>query len=186
MPSITPGPRTWTLRFKTNRTTILLHVDPLQTLSSVKSELLKAVQQTNPNGRLNGYEIPQNADEIQLARPADINDLSLGWENLEPRNEFPDGEEPESGKGKGKAGASSKSAGKASSKLKDCPQGAGLRDGGVVAFKFRRPEDEEDERAKEDEDGDEGIVVESERPEEWDVVVPTMEETYADQVPVED
>ncbi|KAK3725858.1 hypothetical protein LTR37_000006 [Vermiconidia calcicola] len=177
MPATHPNPRSWTLRFKYNRNTFLLHIDPLQALSSVKQELLKAVQQTNPNGTLNGHTIPPNADEILLARPIDINDLSAGWESIEPRSGDVDGDASASGKGKGKATATNKGT-SAGAKLKDCPQGAGLRDGGVVAFKFKA-----DEREKVEQNGDFVVAVEDEEVarEEWDVVVPSVEETYGDE-----
>jgi len=185
-PSIKLNSRTWTLRFKNHRSTILLHVDPLQQLNSVRAELLKAVRQSHPDGKLNGYAIPDDETDILLARPADINDLTLGWEPLEHDDSLDDAlvEEKSTGKGKGKAGSSKAKSGK--DKLSDCPQGAGLRDGGVVAFKFKGQAQAEREAA------DEGIEVEDEEKldgetlvgtetaEKWDVVVPSMEETYGD------
>ncbi|KAK3706128.1 hypothetical protein LTR37_012955 [Vermiconidia calcicola] len=181
MPATHPNPRSWTLRFKHNRNTFLLHIDPLQTLSSVKHELLKAVQQTHPNGTLNGNTIPQNPDEILLARPIDINDLSAGWESIEPRSGDVDGDTGASGKGKGKATTPGKST-SAGAKLKDCPHGAGLRDGGVVAFKFKVQRDEEREKAEQN--GDFIVAVEDEEvaDEEWDVVVPSVEETNCNNI----
>ena len=82
MPPITPNARTWTLRAKHHKTTLLLHVDPIQKLSSLRVELLSALHQTHPAGELEGHKIPQDANEIVLARPVDANDLSLGWEGL--------------------------------------------------------------------------------------------------------
>lgn len=65
---------------------------------------------------------------------------------------------------------------------KDCPQGAGLRDGGIVAFKFRT---EDEEWGRVEGEGDEMVVAEDEAErEEWDVVVPTLEETYGEGLPV--
>ncbi|KAK4921001.1 hypothetical protein LTR49_011545 [Elasticomyces elasticus] len=171
-PTIRPKPTTWILRFKHHRTTVLLHVDPLQSLAVIRAELLKAVTQTNPSGRLNGRTIPQDANEVLLARPSDSQDLSLGWESLEVHEV--EGAAREDGKGKGKAVA------------------VGLQDGGVVAFKFRseltaaaRDEDEGIE-VDEDDGGLDGETLVGEgagAPEKWDVVVPTMEETYGDGPP---
>lgn len=160
--TVTPNPRTWTLRFKNARTTIIVEVDPLQPLSDVRAELLKAIQQTHPDGKLNGHEIPQNPDEIKLGRPVNINMLSEGYVSLE--TEVAD-EEP-TGKGKGKASAVKPK----STSLKSCPQEAGLRDGGLVAFKFKSEDDVEEVEA------DDFTVVQ----EKWNVIIPTMEETYGD------
>lgn len=90
------------------------------------------------------------------------------------------------GKGKGKATAvSSKAVGgrNAKAQLKDCPQGAGLRDHGIVAFKFKKADGDVVISIEEDED--EGIAVAREDmegvEEEWDVVVPSFEETYGEE-----
>ncbi|TKA31674.1 hypothetical protein B0A50_01752 [Salinomyces thailandicus] len=184
-PAIPLHSRTWTLRFKNQRSTVLLHVDPLQQLSSVRAELLIALQQTHPDGMLHGQRLPDTDEDILLARPADIHDLTLGWDPL-ARDEALENalaeESNSTGKGKGKAGASGK-AKSAKDKLSDCPQGAGLRDGGVVAFKFKsQAAAERDEGIEVDEhDGlDNDMLVSAPDKERWDVVVPTMEETYGD------
>lgn len=193
MAPITPNSRTWTLRLKHHRTTILLHADPIQKLSSLRTELLLALRETNPSGELDGYKIPQNADEIILAKPLDINDLSAGWERLEQKASFADDTDASTpdGKGKGKAkaavtavpGAGAGAKGKAgANKLTDCPQAVGLRDGGIVAFRFRS----EDVEAGSGKDGvEEGFEMleedKREEAEKWDVVVPTIEETYAEE-----
>ncbi|KAK4542852.1 hypothetical protein LTR36_006041 [Oleoguttula mirabilis] len=186
-PAIKLNSTTWTLRFKHHRTTILLHVDPLQSLSSVRAELLKAVQQTCRDGQLNGQSIPDSETDVLLARPVDINDLTAGWEPLDRDDDLATAleEEKSSSKGKGKAGISKTKP----AKLTDCPQGAGLRDGGVVAFKFKlRAQPAAAERdAVEDSDDEEWEKLDGETlvgeadAEKWDVVVPTMEETYRDE-----
>lgn len=188
MHSITPNSRTWTLRLKHHKTTILLHVDPIQKLSSLRADLLLALQQTNPSGELNSHPIPHNADDIILAKPIDINDLSQGWERLEQKTSFAeDADGGSTGKGKGKAAvtatpgkgkAAAVTAG-ANGKLLDCPQGAGLRDGGIVAFRFSSEEVRQDGT----EEDDFAMLEQDQRgeAEKWDVVVPTIEETYAEQ-----
>ncbi|KAK5109153.1 hypothetical protein LTR62_007515 [Meristemomyces frigidus] len=176
-PSITPSPHTWTLRLKHNRSTILLHVDPLQNLHSVRAELLKAVRATNPSGSFHGHTIPQHESDILLARAVDSNDLTLGWESLEKGEEELELVEDRKGKGKASAVQASKD------KMTDCPQGMGLKDGGVLAFKFRTGDDEARERGDEFEAEDELAgenLVGNEAAEDWDVVVPSMEETYGD------
>jgi len=182
-PSIRPSARTWTLRFKHSRTTIFLHVDPLQKLSLIRAELLKAVQQSHPDGQLHGHVIPQDVDDVLLARPVDINDLDAGWEPLDKQDDL-DEEMFVDGKGKGKATAG-KTKARSANALQDCPQGAGLRDGGVVAFKFRSGDD-----ATVGEDRDEGVedmerldgetLVGEPAGEKWDVIVPTLEEVYGE------
>lgn len=162
MPATDPSPRTWTLRFKQHRSTILLEVDPLQHLSDVRAELLQALNDGNPSGELNGQQIPKNPDEIQLGRAVDRNNLNLGYVTIEKDEE---GTEV-SGKGKGKSSTASGTK-SAAGQMKECPQGAGLRNSDVVAFKFKI--------GLEDDEGD------IEEAEKWDVKIPTMEETYGDE-----
>ncbi|KAK0355409.1 hypothetical protein LTR02_008797 [Friedmanniomyces endolithicus] len=185
-PAVRPKPSTWILRFKHHRTTILLHVDPLQEFTSIRAELLKAIQQTCPHGTLNGHAIPEDAGELLLARPVDSNDLSLGWKVL--AREAGEGAEQEV-KGKGKAPVVMANSGKKVVKGKptDCPQAVGLRDGDMVAFKFRS---EVGTGTRDQGEGDEGeqdgekLVGEGGALEKWDVVVPTLEDTYGDSLPL--
>ncbi|KAK4626405.1 hypothetical protein CLAFUW4_04962 [Fulvia fulva] len=158
----TPRPHTLTLRFKQQRTTILLEVEPLQKLSEIRALLLHAIQQTHQSGNINGQDIPQNSDQVKLGKAVDRHNLKLGFTSLD--KELP--EEAPTGKGKGKVSATNKSA---TSQLKDCPQGVGLKSGDVVAFKFA----DQDEAAMVDMEGE--IV------EKWDVSIPTLEEAYGDE-----
>ena len=200
MPNANPPPRTWCLRFKLNRTTILLHVDAQQPFASIRAELLAALRATNPSGVLKGtlrdgtpveYPLPESAEDIALAKPKAINDLNAGWETIGDANEdllFDDelGFVSAKGRGKGKeaAGGAAKQKQSAAKSVNDCPQGAGLRDGGAVAVRFRWA----DEKARRQRliDGDldvdeiakEGMGIDDAP---WDVVVPTMEETYGDE-----
>lgn len=160
MSRVIPSARTWTLRFKNHTSTILLEVDPLQRLGDVREELLHALVETTPGGKLNGHDIPKNADHIQLGIANDRNELSKGYSSIQVELE----DVSESGKGKGKAAAGKAKSGFAA--LKDCPQGVGLKNGDVVAFKFIDAENELD-----GEDSEEFV-------EDWDVVVPTIEDTY--------
>lgn len=156
---VTPTPRTWTLRFKHHSTTVLLEVEPLQKLPEVKTELLIALTETHPSGQINGYTIPKNVDYVQLGRAVDRNNLKLGYVSIDKQEE--NGETPGKGKGKVAANATTKAA---ASQLKDCPQGAGFRNGDVVAFRFSDPSEEQDAGA-----------------DKWDVVIPTLEDTYGDE-----
>ena len=199
MPDSSPPPRSWCLRFKLNRTTILLHIDALQTLASVRAELLGALQATHPDNIFKGttrentpiaYPLPASAEDIALAKPTDPYDPNSGWEaigdDLEDGLIF-DEDVVSTGKGKGKASAASSSTRGASSSRKsdvnDCPQGAGLKDGSVVAFRFRLPEEKaRRQRLIEgsldvDEIARDGMGDDA----DWDVVVPSMEETYGEE-----
>ncbi|PSK60574.1 hypothetical protein B9Z65_724 [Elsinoe australis] len=144
-------PQTWTLIVKSHTSTVLLHVAKDQTFTSLKTELLSAIQATSPDGHFQGLPIPSDSSEVFLAKPVDPTDLEQGWENVEPTEEDEEMEEAieqlDGAKGKGKGRAGKKGTGK------DCPAGAGLRDGSVLAFKFGKET-------------------------EWEVRVPTFEEAY--------
>ncbi|KAF2840999.1 hypothetical protein M501DRAFT_931138 [Patellaria atrata CBS 101060] len=133
-----PSPITYTLRLKFHKTTVLLHVDPLQTLHSLRSDLLTALRQTCPDGTIGGLALlPDTPEEIELAVPRDLNDASKGWVRV-------------------------LAAGEGSQGVGDVVTARGVRDGGVLAFRFRSGR----EAGGEDEDG------------EWDVVLPSYEDAY--------
>ncbi|TID16091.1 hypothetical protein E2P81_ATG08950 [Venturia nashicola] len=113
----------WTLRLKHHKTTILLHVSPLTTPTSIKTSLLKALNERLPSGNLNGYPIPKDASDIRLAKAVDPLELEQGWEELSPDLE-----------------------------TEGIAKGIGMKNGGALAFRFvEEGEKEEDENA-EDED----------------------------------
>lgn len=84
--------------------------------------------------------------------PVDRNDYNKGWVDL-LIPEVEDGEDEDGGGGGGGKV-------KKGSVLNESPLGAGLRDGDVIAFRFRG---------------------EGERTEEWDVVIPSYEEEDAEE-----
>jgi hypothetical protein len=195
MPNANPPARVWCLRFKLNRATILLHVDAQQTFGSIRAELLAALQATHPSGIFKGtlrdgtpveYPLPTTSEDIALAKPNDINDLNAGWETIGDFNEglFFDEEFGSKGRGKGKQTAAVAAKHASARSVNDCPQGAGLRDGGAVAVRFRLA----DEKARRqrlmdgeldvDEIARDGMGIDDSP---WDVIVPTMEETYGDE-----
>lgn len=151
MSSVAISPSGWTLRFKHHKSTTLLHVDPLQSWASIKADLLHALKETHPDGRLSsGTEIPTNPEDIILAKAKDFHDLSRGWERISV----------------GDAGALEiASTKKKRVNIEDCPKGAGLKDNYALVYKFRA----------DDEDMDEGLGLDDEE-EHWDVIVPTYEE----------
>jgi hypothetical protein len=134
----TPSPQTWTLRLKSRKTTVLLHVDPLDTFSTIKSNLYNALQETglkDPDTR-EPISLPDSPSDIQLARPVDVHDAQQGFQLGEWERSVDESEE-DGGKGKGKAKASNKSgSGTTAGNMRDCPKGAGLKDGSVLAFRW--------------------------------------------------
>ena len=133
-----PTPQTWTLRFKSHRTTVLLHIDPLHTFSAIKASLYTVLRETGIQETEHGpsIDLPASPEDIQLGRPVDPLDPSQGfalgeWETPASDSEVAIEDE---GKGKGKAVKGKKSAGV--DNVKDCPKGAGLKDGAVLAFRW--------------------------------------------------
>lgn len=176
-----PTPRTWTIRFKIHRTTVVLYADPAQKLSTLKSELLKALKGTHPTGEIEGegrpHFIPESIDEIVLGTPVDLNDLTVGWEIVDTDQD----DLKSNGKGKGKAAAK-----KSNSTSMDTPQSAGLSDGGVVAVRFRNSKESNGFGGGELEDVDvdelmqKGGITDENDQTEWDVVVPGPPEDDAE------
>lgn len=151
-----PDPQKWTLRFKQHKTTILLFVDQAQPFPSIKSDLLAAITKTGRTS-LNNQPLPTYPDDVILGLPVEKNDPSKGWVPLEiPETEV-------------QVNGGSKKIGGKKSVLNSSPLGAGLRDGAMLAFRFRQ------EGAMVDEDG---ADVEDD---EWDVVIPSYEEEYGSQ-----
>ena len=161
------SPTNWTLRFKHGRLTILLFTEALTPLSTLKSELLDALHERYPSGLPNpahgakkqlGLDeyipIPDDIKDVALAVPVDNHDISKGWKALDGTS------------------------GKDAMGLKASPKSVGVKDGGVLAFRFRG-EDEGGEEEEEDEEED------AERQEflvEW----PSYDETYGEEPDGED
>lgn len=147
----------WTLRFKQHKTTVLLFVDPGQSFDSIKQDLLDALKKSGRT-ELNGETIPSDINQVVFGVPVDKNDFTKGWVKFEiAETELEDG-----------VGGKKKVGGK-KSVLNASPQGAGLKDGAVLAFKFSKDGDGLDEDGVEVDDG------------VWDVVVPTYDEQYGSQ-----
>lgn len=174
----TLSPQTWTLRLKAHKTTVLLHVDPLQTFSSIKDELYGALQETGIKHRDTGEQIslPSSSSEIQLGRPINANDPSGGfklgeWEYLMSE------EEEDNGKGKGKSKAKAgKKANSSLDDLKACLKGAGLKDGAVLSFRWIG--DGIWEGDDQDMDFEDAIQKTSNEPDMWSVQLASFEDTY--------
>ncbi|KAI9658964.1 MAG: hypothetical protein M1821_001924 [Bathelium mastoideum] len=162
MAPITLSPLTWTVRFKHHQTTVLLHVDPTQSFSTIKSELLHALQESHANG-VNGIALPSSPEDILLARPNDAMDPSAGWTGIDDDAALADGDDDgeERNQGKNKGKAKRKMGGAA-----DCMQGAGFKNGACLAFKFK------------DGDSDDWVDVGGVREEKWDVLIPSYEDQF--------
>jgi len=102
--------------------------------------------------------IPSDAARITFGVPVDKNDFSKGWVKLEvPETEIDDG-----ASGKEKVGGKK-------SVLNASPQRAGLKDGAVLAFRFLKSRNQEDEGESEEDVG------------RWDVMIPSYEDEYGSQ-----
>lgn len=142
------SPHMWTIRLKSKKTTVLLHVMPTEDFDNIKKSLLAVLHEIYPDGRLNEQPIPNDASKVIFAKPVDIFDYTKGWASLEDSLSFADADDTKS---------------KKKTKSSSTPKDAGLKDSAVLAFKFRStPEDE-----------DEGLGLE----EQWDVVIPDFEDS---------
>lgn len=126
---------------------------PNETLTSAKAELLKAL---NARGlkEINGEPLPEDPSEIEFGVPVDKNELEKGWTRL-------DVEVPELAEGGAKK--KKKNAGEVTL------QGADIKDGQSIAFRFRKRS--EDDAGKDQLDLD----LELEDP-GWDVIVPSLDD----------
>ncbi|KKY14848.1 hypothetical protein UCDDS831_g07926 [Diplodia seriata] len=191
MPAITPSSTTWTLRLKHNKTTVLLHVDPLQTLASVRAELLHCLRETFPEDNNNnnggGRPLPADPAELQLAKMRDPSDPERGWVLLVSGGGGGGGGSDEKGKGRAKAKAKAASGGGGGGGA-DSLKAVGVKDNSVLAFRWgvragRDGDGDGDaggemELDEDDEDG-EGDVGDDDD-DAWDVVLPKYEDSYMD------
>ena len=151
-----PSTLTWTLLFKNHKSTTLLHIDPLQSFDSIKEELIRALRSTHPDGRVNGFEIPSKPSNVLVARPNDVFNLEKGFTNVTDNdgNIITGNETAKSRKGAG-----------ADIKIKEaCPKAAGLKDGLVLAYKFRTAAEVDYDPFNDD---------------DWDVILPSYEDQEA-------
>ncbi|KAJ4352026.1 uncharacterized protein N0V89_007372 [Didymosphaeria variabile] len=167
----TPSAQTWTLRLKSQKTTVLLHVDPLQTFPTIKEQLYKSLEETGlKNADSEPISLPPSPSDIELGRPVNTNDPHKGfqlgeWEYSSLEEE---GEDPK-GKGKAKAGRPKKSGTVGADSVKDCPKGAGLRDGAVLAFRWKGNGSREDEDIE---------MADGRKADMWDVKLASYEDNY--------
>lgn len=144
-PSQAPNPQHWTLRFKHHKTTVLLFVNQSQSFTSIKQELLDSLKSTGI-ADIGGNLLPSNPEAIVFGVPIDTNDIDKGWVPLE----IPEVSDTDT-KGKGV---------KKGSVLNQSPLGAGLKDGTMLAFKFKDPDSQDIMDLDDD----------------WDVVIPAYDD----------
>lgn len=127
-------------------------MEQTQSFTYIKSDLLDALRKCG-HSELNGQPIPTDPEDVIFGVPVDRNDIAKGWVDLEiPAMENGDDSE-DTKKGRGK-----------DSVLNGNPLGAGLKDGSMLAFKFKSEDAEMD--------GDGSEVVDG----NWDVTIPSYEE----------
>ncbi len=153
-----PDPSQWTLKLKHHKTTVFLYVEPMTSFKDIKKELLRVLNESNSSGKVNGHKIPSDPEHIMLGAPVDHSDLSKGWASLAslPTNDNVTAESVRTTRGGGTS----------ANRNLDCPQGAGLKDGAVLAFKFK----------SHDANGVNGVN--GAGGEHWDVLLPSYEEAY--------
>lgn len=134
--------RATTVLFKKHKTTVLLSLQPHEPLTAVKEKLLEAFKSRNMI-EINGEPLPSDSALIEFGVPVDRSDLVKGWNLLQSAG----GEES-----KGTAGKRASSG---------TVIAAGLDNGYLVAFRFRKEGDEVDAGLN-----DPG----------WDVVIPSFDD----------
>ena len=130
-------------------------MEPSQSFTSIKSDLLEAIKHAGLTS-LNGQDLPIDPENVVFGVPRDRNDVSKGWVGIDIPLEVDDA-----------VGQKRKLGGK-KSVLNTSPLGAGLKDGAMIAFKFRKEGGRTDEEGTDLEDDD------------WDVMMPSYDEDYAD------
>ncbi|KAI9774051.1 MAG: hypothetical protein M1835_006069 [Candelina submexicana] len=151
-------PSMWTIRFKHQKATILLFVDPLASLDIAKEDLLTTLNEIYSGGHFNGLPIPTHYSGIAFGVPIDRQDPSKGWVDLE----IPETEVKAGAAGKKKVGGKG-------SVLNSSFKGAGLKDGAMVAFRFvTKGKDLDAEAMDEDEVDGQGHG--------YDVVIPSYDD----------
>lgn len=144
-----PTPVTWTLRFKRNKVTVVLHVDPMKQIDELKENLLNALRKTEKDHKLEGKPLPEDFKQILLGKPISTRDLSKGWVDIY--------DEVDSSTGK--------LTGTRLSGISRSLKALGIKDNAVLAFRFGSTERNPEQM----DDGNHGVI--SDEP--WNVVIPS-------------
>ena len=133
-------------------------MEPSQSFTTIKSDLLEALRQRGGT-EINGDPLPSDPEDVIFGVPVDKNDPNKGWVGLD----IPATDTEDDAGGKKKVGSKK-------SVLNASPLGAGLRDGAMLAFKFRSDDAQMDE---------DGIDLDYSN---WDVVIPSYDEESTNQL----
>ncbi|CAG7945169.1 unnamed protein product [Penicillium salamii] len=144
--------RAATLLLKKHKTTVLLMIQPHETLDYLKEILLQALKSRALN-EINGESVPDDSFDIELGVPVDRADLEKGWRSLETdlaelANE----------------GAQTKNKGKAKKESPTILE-TGIQSGHTLAFRFRKNEGQSHDQ----------IDLVTEDP-GWDVIIPSYDD----------
>jgi hypothetical protein len=153
-----PDPSTWAIRFKNSTSTIFLHINPTSPLLDVKKGLLAALRDTysalpsDIQSELSKVkdDDDETAERIEFGVARDPTDVELGFVPLIIPSD--DGAADTAGDAlktpdpKGRPRVKPKA--NKNNVLNRTLKGAGLKDGGIVAFRFASAGDDEDEDAK--------------------------------------
>ncbi|KAJ5500109.1 hypothetical protein N7453_009160 [Penicillium expansum] len=74
--------RAVTILFKKHKTTVLLMLQPHESLNNTKSRLLDALKSREVTS-INGDIVPDDSVEIEFGEPVDRADLEKGWKRLQ-------------------------------------------------------------------------------------------------------
>ncbi|KAJ5156189.1 hypothetical protein N7492_008992 [Penicillium capsulatum] len=118
--SAAPNPRSCTLLFKKHRTTVLLSLQPWQTIESAKETLLESLR-ARGYSEVGGASLPQAAPDIEFGVPVDRSDLEQGWRPLQVDPTADNDQSTEE-----------------NSTESPTIEGVGLSNGHLVAFRFRQ------------------------------------------------
>lgn len=155
----------WTIRLKLHKTTVVIAADPLKPLDEIKTELSRALKTRHPQGIITATgptQIPSRPSDIILAKPVDVHEPEKGWERLRSDEDEDDLSMLDGANDKGKKkGATTSLSG-------NTLKAAGLKDGSVLAFKFRNQQGQRQD--------DEGIGLD-ESEQAWDVILPSYEDS---------
>ncbi|KAJ5628994.1 hypothetical protein N7490_011222 [Penicillium lividum] len=143
--------RALTLLFKKHKITILLSLQPHESLAAVKNKLLEALNSREIH-QINGEPIPDDPTYIDFGIPVDRSELEKGWTRI------------------GKAATTNSGSKQSTGRTGDTVLATGLENGHIVAFRFRKP-DEVEKDAENDE-----LEMDADQEEGWDVILPSFDD----------
>ncbi len=166
-PSSLPLQSHITLLLKHRKSTTLLSISPSQPFSEIKSLLLAALRSRDITSlsttQATQVPLPSDSDDLEFGILADKKDPTKGWISLDSYT-FSKDKKKVPGRSKVTAGANS-------------PEAAGLGDGGLVAYRLRKPnKGKEREKSVDSDDEDVDVDIAMDDDHGWDVVLPTFED----------